>query len=145
MPTPGRGASLVGALQAVASCLGTVLPCQDGYFVAQASWRGGPGAWDTVAAFFQRPELLEPRFADPAQRIANAEAFEQVLVEAASDRTMAEMFRTASEQYKMLLGIVQTPEGPLARCPQLAQRDFYTEVQHPVMGTLRVPVRACGT
>ena len=76
--------------------LGTVLPCKDGYFVAQASWRGGPRAWETVAAFFGRPELLEPRFAEPAQRIENAEAFERVLVEATRERTMAEMFRSAS-------------------------------------------------
>ena len=120
--------------------LGTVLPCKDGYFVAQASWRGGPRAWETVAAIFGRPAVLEPRFAEPAQRIENAEAFERVLVEATRERTMAEMFRSASEEHKMLLGIVQTPED-LARCPQLAARDFFTRVDHPVLGKLRVPFR----
>lgn len=120
--------------------LGTVLPCKDGYFVAQASWRGGPGAWETVATFFERPELLEPRFAEPAQRILNVAAFEQLLVDATRERSMAEMFRAASEKHKMLLGIVQTPED-LARCPQLAARDFFTEVHHPLLGRLRVPFR----
>ena len=120
--------------------LGTVLPCKDGYFVAQASWRGGPGAWETVATFFERPELLEPRFAEPAQRILNVAAFEQLLVDATRERSMAEMFRAASEKHKMLLGIVQTPED-LARCPQLEARDFFTEVHHPLLGRLRVPFR----
>ena len=36
---------------------------------------------------------------------------------------MAEMFKTASEQYRMLFGIVQTPED-LANCPQLEAREL---------------------
>ena len=43
------------------------------------------------------------------------------------------MFRAASEKHKMLLGIVQTPED-LSRCPQLAARDFFTNVEHAVLG-----------
>ena len=38
----------------------------------------------------------------------------------------------------MLFGLVQTP-SELASCPQLESRDFYREVDHPVMGKLRVP------
>ena len=53
---------------------------------------------------------------------------------------MAEMFRTASEEYKMLFGIVQTP-ADLARCPQLQARDFFADVEHPVAGNLRLPFR----
>ena len=120
--------------------LGNVMPCKDGYFVAQASWRGGSAAWDTLMAFFDRPELSEPRFADPQQRVANARELEQVFRSAASERRKAEMFRTASEKHRMLLGIVQTPQD-LAQCPQLEARDFYTELEHPVMGRLRVPFR----
>ena len=53
---------------------------------------------------------------------------------------MAEMFKTASEQYRMLLGIVQTPED-LATCAQLEARGFYADVEHPVIGRIRVPFR----
>lgn len=120
--------------------LGTVMPCTDGYFVAQASWRGGPAGWETVAAFFDRPELRDARFADPALRIANAEELNTILLEAAKQRSMAEMFRTGSEKHKMLVGIVQTPED-LARCPQLEARDFFADVDHPVIGRVRVPFR----
>ena len=117
---------------------GNVMPCKDGYFVAQASWRGGSAAWDTLTAFFDRPELREARFADPQQRVAHAGELEQVFLSAASGRDKAEMFRTAAEKYRMLLGIVQTP-ADLAQCPQLEARGFFTQVEHPVMGCLRVP------
>jgi crotonobetainyl-CoA:carnitine CoA-transferase CaiB-like acyl-CoA transferase len=40
----------------------------------------------------------------------------------------------------MLLGIVQTPED-LANCAQLEARAFYEEVEHPVIGRVRVPFR----
>lgn len=53
---------------------------------------------------------------------------------------MAEMFRAVSEKHKMLLGIVQTPED-LARCPQLAARDFFCDVEHAMLGRLRAPLR----
>ena len=119
------------------SAFGHVMPCKDGYFVCQ---EGGGASWDDIADFFGRPELKEPRFADPAQRGVNGPALDAVILEATRDRTMAEMFRTASEQYRMLLGIVQTP-ADLARCPQLEARDFYTTVEHPVIGRIRVPFR----
>ena len=38
----------------------------------------------------------------------------------------------------MLFGLVQTP-SELANCPQLESRNFYREIEHPVMGRLRVP------
>ena len=120
--------------------LGTVMPCKDGYFVAQASWRGGPAGWQTVAAFFERSELRDARFADPAKRVANADELNTILLDATKHRSMAEMFRTGSEEHKMLVGIVQTPED-LARCPQLDARDFFAIVDHPVIGRVRVPFR----
>jgi crotonobetainyl-CoA:carnitine CoA-transferase CaiB-like acyl-CoA transferase len=116
---------------------GNVMPCKDGYFVGQA---GGGAAWEDVADFYGRAELKEERFADAVQRIVNGQALDEILIDAAKDRTMAEMFRTASEQYRMLFGIVQTP-ADLARCAQLEAREFYQEVEHPVIGTIKVPFR----
>ena len=116
---------------------GNVMPCKDGYFVSQA---GGGASWDDVAEFYGREELKEERFADAAQRIINGRALDEVLIEAARDRTMAEMFKTASERYRMLFGIVQTP-ADLARCAQLEAREFYSDVEHPVIGKLKVPFR----
>ena len=119
------------------SMFGNVMPCQDGYCVSQA---GGGASWDDVARFYGRAELNDERFRDVDQRIINGQALDDILIEATRDRTMAEMFKTASEQYRMLFGIVQTP-GDLADCPQLDARGFYQEVEHPVIGKVKVPFR----
>ena len=119
------------------SSFGHVMPCKDGFFVTQ---EGGGTTWEGIADFFGREELKEPRFADPAQRLLNGHALDAVVLDATKDRTMAEMFRTASEQFRMLFGIVQTPED-LANCPQLESREYYQEVDHPVIGRIRVPFR----
>ncbi len=119
------------------SSFGHVMPCKDGFFVTQ---EGGGVTWDGIAEFFGREELKDPRFADPTQRLLHGHELDAIVLDAAKDRTMAEMFTTASEQYRMLFGIVQTPED-LAGCPQLEAREFYQEVDHPVIGRIRVPFR----
>jgi crotonobetainyl-CoA:carnitine CoA-transferase CaiB-like acyl-CoA transferase len=116
---------------------GHVMPCKDGFFVSQA---GGGASWDDLADFYGREELKEERFADVNQRVINGRALDQILLDAAKDRTMAEMFTTASEKYRMLMGIVQTP-ADLAQCPHLEARGFYEEVDHPVIGKIKVPFR----
>lgn len=126
-----------GRRQPAGTMFGNVMPCKDGYFVSQA---GGGASWDDVAKFYGREELKDERFADVNQRVINGQALDELLIEAAKDRTMAEMFKTASEQYRMLFGIVQTP-ADLARCAQLEAREFYQEVEHPVIGTIKVPFR----
>jgi crotonobetainyl-CoA:carnitine CoA-transferase CaiB-like acyl-CoA transferase len=126
-----------GRRHPVGTMFGQVMPCKDGYFVSQA---GGGASWDDLAAFYGREELQADRFANAEQRWVNGPALEAIILDAARERTMAEMFKTASEQYRMLFGIVQTP-ADLAGCPQLAARQFYQEVEHPVLGTLKVPFR----
>jgi crotonobetainyl-CoA:carnitine CoA-transferase CaiB-like acyl-CoA transferase len=126
-----------GRRRPTGAMFGNVMPCKDGYFVGQA---GGGAAWDDVANFYGREELKEERFADAVQRIVNGQALDEILIDATRDRTMAEMFKTASEEYRMLFGIVQTP-ADLAECPQLAARDFYEEVEHPIIGRIKVPFR----
>jgi crotonobetainyl-CoA:carnitine CoA-transferase CaiB-like acyl-CoA transferase len=124
-----------GRRRKVGSAYGQVMPCRDGYFISQ---EGGGASWEQIASFFGREELHDARFADPEQRVAHVEEFDRLILEATRDRTMNEMFRTASEQYRMLFGIVQTPED-LSHCPQLDARGFYAEVSHPVIGKVRVP------
>ncbi len=114
-----------------------VMPCKDGYFVSQA---GGGATWDDLAEFFDRPELKEERFANVNLRGANGDDLDRIILDATKDRTMMEMFRTASEKYRMLFGIVQTPED-LARCLQLEARNYYEEIEHPVIGKIKVPFR----
>ncbi|MEI8150017.1 MAG: CoA transferase [Hyphomicrobiales bacterium] len=126
-----------GRRHAEGTNFGQVMPCKDGYFVAQP---GGGATWDNIADFFERPELKEHRFADLDERVHNGAEMDAIILDATKDRTMAEMFKSAAEKYRMLLGIVQTPED-LANCPQLEARSFYEEVEHPVVGKIRVPFR----
>ena len=113
------------------------MPCKDGYFISQP---GARATWDDHAEFWGRPELKEKRFADPEERIKNGEELDNIIIDAAKDREMAELFKTASEKYGLLIGISQTPEH-LASCPQLEASNFYQEVDHPVIGKIKVPFR----
>ena len=126
-----------GRRHAEGSNFGHVMPCKDGHFVAQP---GGGATWDNIADFFGLPELKEHRFADLDERVHNGAEMDAMILNATKDRTMAEMFTTAAEKYRMLVGIVHTPQD-LADCPQLEARGFYEEVDHPVVGKIRVPFR----
>ena len=110
------------------------MPCSDGWIIVQT---GGGITWEGLAEFFEAPEMLEPDLADPAQRPHNSEQLDQVVLNAIKDRSKWELFPKAAEQ-RILFGLVQTP-GELADCPQLESRDFYREVDHPVIGTVKVP------
>ncbi len=124
-----------GRRHAEGSNFGQVMPCKDGYFVAQP---GGGVTWDGIADFFGKAEMKEHRFADVAERVRHGPELDEIILDATKDRTMAEMFKTASEKYRMLIGIVQTPED-LANCEHLAARDYFEQVEHPVIGRIKVP------
>ena len=110
------------------------MPCKDGWIIVQA---GGGATWEDIADFFRAPELLEPRFADRAQRVRNGPAMDQVVLDAIRDREKWELFPEAASR-RMLFGLVQTP-SELADCPQLESREFYRETEHPVIGKVKVP------
>ncbi|MGZ5736552.1 MAG: CaiB/BaiF CoA transferase family protein [Burkholderiales bacterium] len=119
------------------SSYGQVQRCKDGYFV----WQTGGGAeWHDIAEFFGAPALKEDRFSTVAGRTVHGEELDQLVLDSTKDRTMKELFRNASEKYHMLFGIVQEPQD-LAQCPHLDARDFYQEVEHPVIGRIKVPFR----
>ena len=120
--------------RAEGSMFGHPMPCKDGWIIVQT---GGGASWDDLADFFQCPEMLEPRFADRAQRAENGAELDRIVVEAIKERGKWELFPKAAAA-RMLFGLVQTP-GELASCPQLESRNFYRETEHPVMGRLRVP------
>ena len=130
--------SFTGAIQTrrqpAGSLFGHPMPCNDGWVITQT---GGAASWSDIAQLYERPELLESRFASRAQRADYGEELDAILLDAIKDKGKWELFQKASEM-RVLLGPVQTPEE-LARCPQLEARGFYREVDHPVMGKLVVP------
>jgi crotonobetainyl-CoA:carnitine CoA-transferase CaiB-like acyl-CoA transferase len=62
---------------------------------------------------------------------------DQIIIDAIKDREKWELFPKAAAA-RMLFGIVQTPRE-LVNCPQLESRNFYREVDHPVIGKIKVP------
>ena len=120
--------------RATGGMFGHPMPCADGWIIAQT---GSGASWEDIAEFFGRPELLEPRFSDQAQRAQFGEELDQILLDAIKDQGKWDLFPRAA-QARMLFGLVQTP-SELATCPQLEARKFYREVRHPVIGKIKVP------
>ena len=116
------------------SNFGHPMPCKDGWIIVQT---GGGATWDTIAEFFGDPQLKEPKFADPAQRLRNTVELDQVVLDSIKDRGKWDLFTKAAEA-RMLFGLVQTP-SELLECPQLESRNFYREIDHPVIGKVKVP------
>ena len=113
---------------------GNPMACRDGWVIGQT---GGGASWETLADFYGREELRQPRFAQAAERADNGAEMDALMLEGIKDRGRWDLFHQAS-QARILFGLVQTPED-LANCPQLESRQFYREVEHPVMGALRLP------
>ena len=113
---------------------GHPMPCADGWIIVQP---GGGASWEDIAEFFEAPELLDTRFSDPAQRSLHGEELDQIVIDAIKDKSKWDLYHKAA-QARMLFGVVQTP-SELAQCPQLESRDFYREVEHPVIGKIKVP------
>ena len=117
-----------------ASRFGHPMPCKDGWVILQT---GGEADWSDIAGLFGTPELLSPHLHGQAQRGQYSPEMDAILLEALADRGKWDLFRDASRM-GILSGVVQTPED-LDGCPQLEARGFYREVDHPVMGRLKVP------
>ena len=81
--------------------------------------------------------MLGPKFSNQFLRNENGEELDNLMMDGIKDKGKWELFYEASRM-RMLFGLVQTPEE-LARCPQLESRGFFQEIDHPVMGKLKVP------
>ncbi|MCH8281367.1 MAG: CoA transferase [Chloroflexi bacterium] len=110
------------------------MACADGWIIVQT---GGGASWEDICDLFEAPEMMDPRFSDPAQRPQNGAELDRIIVDAIKDRSKWDLFPKAA-QARILFGVVQTPRE-LVECPQLASRDFFREVDHPVIGRIKVP------
>jgi len=62
---------------------------------------------------------------------------DEIVLNNIKNRSKWELFPKAA-QTRMLFGLVHTPLE-LAVCAQLESRDFYREIEHPVIGKIKVP------
>ncbi|MCS7207451.1 MAG: CoA transferase [Dehalococcoidia bacterium] len=118
--------------------LANPMPCKDGWVILQT---GGGATWDDIADFLGKPELKDARFATTEGRRVHGEEVDALVLDAIKERGRWDIFREAARR-RILAGIVQDARD-LVECPQLAARQFYREVEHPVMGRVKVPAVLC--
>ena len=81
--------------------------------------------------------MLDSRFSNTDERAENGEEMDDIMVNALNKLNKWDLFAKAAEA-RILFGLVQTPKE-LTECPQLESRGFYREVEHPVIGKIKVP------
>lgn len=115
----------------------SIYPCLDGWAGVFALARQVPGLF----ALLNDPELGEPRFADPLQRMSpeNEEELTAKLYVFFSGLTMAEI-RELSLKSRVPFGVVMTPADVLAGATP-ADRGFWDDVANRDGSTIRVPGR----
>ena len=111
-----------------------LMPARDGYVVPSVQ---GSQPWEAVADLIGMEELHDPRFASGAGRIANGEELKALLIEGLAQWDRLPLF-VASGERRLVFGMAQDA-GDMVACPQLAARNFYHEVDHPVAGPATYP------
>lgn len=118
----------------VGDTFGNCARASDGWVIAHSPRNE---QWAEFCELVDAPELNAERFSTPDGRLRHAEELDSILGAALRARQKFELFHSTNAK-RMLFGVVQTPED-LALCPQLRERTFFHEVEHPVAGTLRYP------
>ena len=108
----------------------------DGYLLPNPGLGGGLN-WDSFVEFLDLPELDDDRFRTPSARLANAEELGRILDEYFIRQNKYERFYGSHER-RFIFGVIQSPVEVL-KDPQFDHREFFVEVEHPVMGEVQFP------
>jgi len=111
-----------------------IYACADGYAGVCALQRQAPAFLQLVGD----PELLEPRFLDPVQRVQHETDLGARVERWFADKTKSELLELG-EKHKVPIGAVLTPLELLDNA-SLAERGFFDEVTTPA-GLARIPGR----
>ncbi|MBW1687364.1 MAG: CoA transferase [Deltaproteobacteria bacterium] len=112
-----------------------VYPCKDGYIrvVALTPWQ-----WDALLEVLGRPEALAgAEWRELVHRISHAAELYDIVVEFTKNYTMMELFETghqAGVPIAPILGLSDFVDSPQTRA-----REFFLDMQHPVIGEFRYP------
>ncbi|MDA0264965.1 MAG: CoA transferase [Chloroflexi bacterium] len=93
--------------------------------------------WDVMVEFLDLPELAGEKFNTPSARLVHAEELGRILDDYFVKQDKYERFY-AAHQKRFIFGVVQSPEEVMAD-PQFAARNFFVDINHPALGTLKYP------
>ena len=114
-----------------------IAPVSDGY-VSPTIQRGRQqGTFADYAAFLGAPEIADPKFETRGGRNRHARELDEALLPVLKRWKKVDYFEAAAKD-GWIVGLVQTSEE-LANSRQLYDRGFYAEVEHPVIGKIKLP------
>ena len=93
--------------------------------------------WDVLVEFLDLPELADDKFNTPSARLVNAEELGQIFDDYFIKQNKYERFYAAHKK-RFIFGVIQSPEEVLAD-PQFEARNYFVDIDHPVLGTLKYP------
>jgi crotonobetainyl-CoA:carnitine CoA-transferase CaiB-like acyl-CoA transferase len=111
-----------------------LMPARDGYVAPSVQ---GSQPWATIASLIGLEELQHEKFATGAGRVAHGEELKELLVKGLSRWDRLPLF-LASGENRLVFGMAQDA-GDLADCEHLQARDFFVDVNHPVVGQAKYP------
>ena len=111
-----------------------LMPARDGYVVPSVQ---GSQPWSVFAELIGEERLKDPRFASGSGRIEHGEELKGLLEKGLAKWDRQPLFQASGER-RLVFGMAQDA-GDLVDCPQLAAREFFLNVDHPVAGSGKYP------
>ncbi|MDE0822933.1 MAG: CoA transferase [Dehalococcoidia bacterium] len=111
-----------------------LMPARDGYVAPSVQ---GSRPWEVIANLIGLEELLDEKFSTGAGRVAHGEELKELLTKGLAQWDRMPLF-LASGEARLVFGMAQDA-GDLFNCPHLEARDFFVEVDHPVVGQTKYP------
>jgi crotonobetainyl-CoA:carnitine CoA-transferase CaiB-like acyl-CoA transferase len=112
-----------------------VYPCKDGYVrvVALTPWQ-----WDALLTVIGEPGALAgPEWRELLHRVSHAAELYDTMVEFTMNYTMMELFETGHREGVPIAPVLGLSD--FIDSPQTRAREFFLDMQHPVIGRFRYP------
>ncbi|MBC8282014.1 MAG: CoA transferase [Chloroflexi bacterium] len=111
-----------------------LMPARDGYVAPSVQ---GSRPWEVIANLIGLEELQDEKFATGAGRVAHGEELKELLTRGLAQWDRMPLF-LASGEARLVFGMAQDA-GDLVECPHLEAREFFVDVDHPVVGPAKYP------
>ncbi|MBT99106.1 MAG: hypothetical protein CL902_10830 [Dehalococcoidia bacterium] len=111
-----------------------LMPARDGYVAPSVQ---GSRPWEVIANLIGLEELQDEKFATGAGRVAHGEELKELLTRGLAQWDRMPLF-LASGEARLVFGMAQDA-GDLVECPHLEAREFFVDVDHPVVGQAKYP------